>query len=192
VVGAAEPGITRDKALALLNEKLAAQPRLIKHCLATEAIMRRLAPRFDANPDFWGLTGLLHDVDLVEVADDMHRHAAVGAGWLAELGAHPELVAAVRRHNDALGEPRTSALEHALAAAETVTGLIIATALVYPDKKLASVKTKSVAKRYKEKLFAAGADRAIIAECETIGVPLAEFLELSLQAMTEIAPQLDL
>jgi putative nucleotidyltransferase with HDIG domain len=185
-------GITRDKALAMLQEKLASEPRLIKHCLATEAIMRRLAERFDEDPDLWGLTGLLHDVDLAEVGADMQRHAEVGARWLEELGAHPDMVAAIRGHNDALGFARATQLEHALAAAETVTGLIIATALVYPDKRLASVQPKSVAKRFKEKLFAAGADRGIIAECEMIGVPLAEFLELSLRAMTEIAPQLDL
>jgi putative nucleotidyltransferase with HDIG domain len=189
---AKNPGITRDEALALVREKLAAQPNLIKHCLAAEAILRALAPRFDEAPEFWGLAGLLHDVDLVELGDDMSRHAAVAADFLAARGVHPEIVEAIRRHNDALGFPRQSTFDHALAAAETVTGLIVATALVYPDKKLASVKTKSVAKRYKEKHFAAGADRAIIAECEPIGIPLAEFLELSLRAMTEIADQLGL
>ncbi|NLH49108.1 MAG: HDIG domain-containing protein [Myxococcales bacterium] len=185
-------GITRENAYALLAEKLAGQPRLINHCLATEAILRDLAPRFGADPEFWGIGGLLHDIDLGEVGDDMRRHAEVGAGWLDALGVHPEITLAIRKHNDALGLPRATTYEHALAAAETVTGLIIATALVYPDKKLASVKPKSVAKRYKEKLFAAGADRAIIAECETIGVPLAEFLESSLASMTRIADQLGL
>jgi putative nucleotidyltransferase with HDIG domain len=186
------PGITRDEALALVREKLAAQPNLIKHCLASEAIMRALARRVAADPDFWGLAGLLHDLDLGEVGDDAQRHAVVGADFLRARGVHTEIVETIRRHNDFLHLPRETVLDHALAAAETLTGLVIATALVYPDKKLASVKAKSVGKRYKEKHFAAGADRAIIAECEQIGVPLAEFFELGLKAMTEIAAELGL
>lgn len=185
-------GITRENALTLLREKLASEPRLVNHCLAAEAILRALAPRFGEDPEFWGLAGLLHDIDLGEVGADMRRHAAVGADWLAALGVHPEITTAIRKHNDALGQSRETTFEHALAAAETVTGLIVATALVYPDKKLASVKPKSIAKRYKEKQFAAGADRAIIAECETIGIPLVEFLDLSLTAMTGVADQLSL
>jgi putative nucleotidyltransferase with HDIG domain len=185
-------GITRERASALAQEKLGAQPRLLKHCLATEAIMRRLAPRFGADPDLWGLAGLLHDIDLGELGDDMTRHAALAAQWLAAEGAPPEMCDAVRRHNDTLGEPRQTTLDHALAAAETITGLIVACALVMPEKKLAQVKLKSVLKRYKEKAFAAGADRAIIAECETIGAPLAEFAELGLAAMTDIADALEL
>ncbi|HPQ67843.1 MAG TPA: HDIG domain-containing protein [bacterium] len=191
-MAAKDPGITRERALALLSEKLGDLPNLYKHCLASEAIMRALAPRFGEDPEFWGLAGLLHDIDLGEVGDDMSVHAEVGASLLNELGVHPEITGAIRKHNDTLGFPRETTLEHALAAAETVTGLVIATALVYPDKKLASVKPKSVRKRYKEKLFAAGADRAIIAECETIGIPLDEFLELSLQALVGIADDLGL
>jgi len=189
---AKNPGITHERALALLQQKLGALPNLYKHCLASEAIMRVLAPRFGEDPEFWGLAGLLHDIDLGAVGDDMLLHAEVGAAQLAELGVHPEITGAIRKHNDALGFARETTLEHALAAAETVTGLVIATALVYPDKKLTSVKPKSVRKRYKEKLFAAGADRAIIAECETIGIPLDEFLELSLQALVGIADDLGL
>lgn len=186
------PGITREAALALIQEKLANFPNLVKHSLASEAILRAMAPRFDQDPDFWGLTGLLHDLDLGEVGDDMTRHADVGANLLADMGVHPEITTAVRKHNDVLGLIRESNLEHALACAETVTGLVIATALVYPDKKLASVKPKSVRKRYKEKHFAAGANREIIAECELIDIPLDEFLNLSLSALVGIADDLGL
>lgn len=185
-------GISRERALALLHEKLADNDRLIKHCLAAEAIMRALAVKLGEDPDFWGITALLHDIDLGEVGDDMSRHAELGATMLQGLGLHPTAALAIRKHNDQLGLTRDTVFEHALACAETVTGLIIATALVYPDKKLASVKTKSVCKRYQEKAFAAGANRAIIAECEQIGIPLPDFLELSLTAMLPIAPQLGL
>jgi len=185
-------GIPRERALALLQEKLAENDRLVKHCLAAEAIMRALASKLGEDPDFWGITALLHDIDLGEVGDDMSRHAAVGADMLEGMGLHPTAALAIRKHNDHLGLTRDTVFEHALACAETVTGLIIAAALVYPDKKLASVKPKSVQKRYKEKAFAAGADRAIIAECEQIGIPLPEFLELSLTAMQPLAGQLGL
>jgi len=191
-MSANDPGISREQALALVREKLAHNQNLIKHCLASEAIMRELAPRFDADPEFWGLAGLLHDIDLGEVGDDMNTHADVGATMLEQMGVNPEICTAIRKHNDHLGLKRETTLEHALAAAETVTGLVIATALVYPDKKLSSVKPKSVRKRYKEKAFAAGANREIIAECEIIGIELPEFLELSLHALVGIADDLGL
>ena len=185
-------GITRDEALDLLRSHLNA-PNLVKHCLATEAIMRRLAARFGEDPEVWGLAGLLHDVDLEIVGDDMAVHAAKGAAILAEAGVSAGICEVVRRHNaEGLGLARESTFDHALAAAETITGLIVATALVYPDKKLASVKPKSVRKRMKEKNFAAGARREVILECEEIGVPLAEFAELSLEAMRSIAGDLGL
>ena len=79
-----------------------------------------------------------------------------------------------------------------MAAAETITGLIVATTLVYPDRKLTSVKPKSVVKRMKEKAFAASVSRENIIECENIGIPLNEFAELAIDAMKEIAPQLGL
>jgi uncharacterized protein len=181
----------RENALQFLKENIA-NPNLIKHCLATEAIMRKLALHFDEDADLWGLTGLLHDVDLGEVGDDMSRHADVGADWCAERGLPEVACRAIRTHNDALGLGRESTFEHALAAAETITGLIVATSLVYPDKKVASVKPKSVRKRMKEKNFAAGVNRDIIMECEQIGFELGDFIVLSLDAMCEIAEELGL
>jgi predicted hydrolase (HD superfamily) len=113
---------------------------------------------------------------------------------LSERGVDPVIIEAIRLHNlePYPGESRNTALQHGLAAGETITGLIIASALVRPDKKLGSVKVKSVRKRYKEKAFARGANREIIAECEEIGIPLAEFCELSLTAMQGIADQMEL
>lgn len=183
--------MNREDALQFLKQKID-NPNLVNHCLATEAIMRKLAAHFGEDADLWGVTGLLHDVDLGEVGDDMTRHAAVGAGWCADKGLPQVACQAIRTHNDALGLARQSTFEHALAAAETITGLIVATALVYPDKKVTSVKPKSVRKRMKEKHFAAGVNRDIIMECETIGFELTDFIELSLGAMCEIAGELGL
>jgi predicted hydrolase (HD superfamily) len=103
------------------------------------------------------------------------------------------MIDAIRMHNDeAAGKERTTVFQHALAAGETITGLIYATALIYPDKKIASVKYKSVRKRMKEKAFAAGVNREHIMECEQIGIPLDEFIQLSVDAMREVADEIGL
>lgn len=100
---------------------------------------------------------------------------------------------AIVMHNEmATGLARTNTFQHALAAGETITGLVTATTLVYPDKKLASVKAKSVTKRMKQKAFAASVKRENILECEEIGIPIAEFAELSVNAMREISDDLGL
>lgn len=185
-------GITRERALELLHEHLG-NPNLIKHCLASEAVMRGLARHFGEDEELWGLTGLLHDLDVELTENDLSRHTHETVRILRSEGVAEEILEAIRMHNEAAhGDRRSARFHHALAAGETITGLIIATALVYPDKKLASVKPKSVRKRYKEKLFAAGADRTIIAECEQIGIPVPEFCDLCLASMQEIAPQLEL
>ena len=185
-------GITREEALALVRERLKNQ-NLVNHCLATEAVLRTLANRFGADAELWGLAGLLHDLD-AETQPDLRTHTLETAAILKEKGVAPEVIEAIRMHNETAqgGRRRREVFHHALAAGETITGLIVATALVYPDKKLASVQPKSVRKRYKERQFAAGADREIIAECEKIGIPLDEFCEICLWAMQEVAGELGL
>lgn len=185
-------GINRERSLELLNQHLS-NPNLIKHCLASEAVMRTLAKHFGEDEEFWGLTGLLHDLDVELTLDDLALHTHETVRILRAEGVIEEIIEAIRMHNEmAHGDKRTERFHHALAAGETITGLIIAAALVYPDKKLASVKPKSVRKRYKEKLFAAGANREIIAECELIGIPVPDFCDLCLEAMQGIAPDLGL
>ncbi len=185
-------GISRDDALDLLKEHVTS-PNMLKHCLATEAVMRSLAKEFDEDPEKWGLAGLLHDLD-AETQTDLDVHTRETARILRQHGVSTEIIDAIRLHNEQAhpGEKRTTRFQHLLAAGETITGLIVATALVYPDKKLASVKPKSVRKRIKEKAFAAGTNREIIRECETGGVPLDAFCELSLRAMQGIADELGL
>jgi len=185
-------GIDRERALALLQQHLT-NPNLLKHCLASEAVLRRLARHFGEDEELWGLAGLLHDLDAETTADDLALHTHQTVEILRREGVAELIIEAIRMHNEAAHSDRRSArLHHALAAGETITGLISATALVYPDRKLASVKAKSVRKRIKEKAFAAGADREIIRECELIGVPLDEFCEICLVAMQEIAADLGL
>ena len=184
--------ITREQAMLLLHEHVSADV-LIKHALATEAIMRALAGRLGRDPDRWGITGLLHDLDFEQTKDSPERHALVAEQWLRETGCDEEMIQAIKAHNaEVLGIERLSELDLALTAAETMTGMVVTTALVYPDKKLASVKSKSITKRMKEKSFAQGVNRDHIMLCEKIGITLPDFAELSLNAMKNIAEMLDL
>jgi putative nucleotidyltransferase with HDIG domain len=164
----------------------------IKHMLATEAIMRALAKRFGEEEEEWGLTGLVHDIDMELTEGDMSTHSRLGADLVRELGASEAMARAVLCHNEAHGIPRESRLDKALFCADPLTGLITAAALVRPDKKLAGVEAKSVRKRFKEKSFAAGANREQIAQCADLGLELDEFIALGLEAMKGIAPSLGL
>ncbi|MGR3303727.1 MAG: HDIG domain-containing metalloprotein [Candidatus Scalindua sp.] len=182
----------REKALQLLSSHLKNE-NLLKHCLASEAIMRSLARELNTDIEKWGLAGLLHDLDFEKTKDDPATHTLVSSRILEDHGIDSETIKAIKGHNaEALGISRETKLDFALAAAETITGLIIATALIYPDKKLESVKTKSILKRMKEKAFAKSVNREIIKECEHLGIPLERFIEISLKAMQEISHDLGL
>jgi putative nucleotidyltransferase with HDIG domain len=185
-------GIEREGALSLLREHVRNE-NLIKHCIATEAVMMALADRLGEDREKWGLAGLLHDLDVEEVNQDLTRHTLVTERVLRENGVDEDIILAVKMHNEtAHGLKRSEKFHHALAAGETITGLIIATALVYPDKKLNSVKAKSIRKRMKEKAFAAGVNREIIMECEKLGLSLDEFAQICLEAMQRVAQDLGL
>jgi putative nucleotidyltransferase with HDIG domain len=191
-MGRAKWGISNEEAHALIEEFLDAES-MRKHCIASEAIMRALAPRFGADPDMWGLVGLLHDLDYNETRDHMDRHALVTAQILLEKGVDPQIVDAIKYHNaENLGLTRHEPIHFALTAAETITGMISATALVYPDKKVASVVLKSVKKRMKAKEFARSVNRDHILLCEQIGLSLDDFISISLQVMSEISDRLGL
>ena len=181
--------ISHENAVNFLNQHIK-NPNMIKHCLASGAVLKALAQRLNKDQDEWALAGLLHDIDVEITEGDPTRHGPYAAGMLGEM-LSPEAIDAIVMHNEmATGKERTTLFQHALAAGETITGLIMATALVYPDKKLASVKTKSITKRMKEKAFAASVKRENILECELIGIPIQEFAELSLTAMQEISEEL--
>lgn len=183
--------LPRAQALELLHQHLKT-PGTIKHSLASEAVMRALAERLGEDPEVWGQAGLLHDLDIETTGTDLTQHTHRTMEILTGLGLDPQILEAIRLHNEmAHGDRRSQPFHHALAAAETITGLILATAMVYPDKKLTSVVPKSVRKRMKEKAFAAGANREIILECERLGISLDEFCALALTAMQNIAGSLD-
>jgi putative nucleotidyltransferase with HDIG domain len=183
--------MTRDEALDSISVNVENQ-NTVKHMLATEAIMRALARRLGEDEEEWGLTGLLHDIDMELAEGDMSTHSKLGADLVRELGASEAMARAILCHNEAHGIPRETKLDKALFCADPLTGLIIAAALVRPDKKLAGVEASSLRKRFKEKSFAAGANREQISQCTEIGLELDDFIELGLEAMQRIAEDLGL
>ncbi|WP_262485571.1 HD domain-containing protein [Draconibacterium sediminis] len=183
--------ITRDEALEMLKSNVQAE-NMLKHSLASEAVMRAIAKHLERNEDEWGIAGLLHDIDVEITNADPHTHGPY-AEKLLKGKVTDEMLDAIVMHNEvATGKDRCTEFQHALAAGETITGLITATTLVYPDKKLASVKTKSVTKRMKQKAFAASVKRENILECEKIGIPLPEFADLAVNAMRSVSDDLGL
>jgi putative nucleotidyltransferase with HDIG domain len=164
---------------------------MIKHMLATEAIMRALARKLGEDEGEWGITGLIHDIDMELVEGDMSSHSKLGADIAQELGASEAMAHAILCHNEAHGIPRETKLDKALFCADPLSGLITAAALVRPDK-LGGLTTKSVMKRFREKSFAAGINREQVAKCQEIGLELEEFISLGIEAMKRISSQLEL
>lgn len=176
---------SRADALALLEEHLTSD-YLRRHSLATEAVLRALATRLGADIELWGLTGLLHDLDLeIGGEADPTQHARITTRILAERYDFPkEGLDAILAHNgDVLDIPCRSLLDSALTAGESITGLVFATALVLPSKDLAEVKPKSVRKRIKEPRFAAKVSRERIGHWAALRLDEAEFVEIAVTAM---------
>ncbi|MFC2115226.1 HD domain-containing protein [Bacteroidota bacterium] len=184
--------MTREEAWNHLNNNVKNE-KMLYHSLSSEAVLRALARRLGKDEDRWGLAGLLHDIDVEITNADPGLHSLKAKELLMDFNLDEELLDAIRMHNEmATGQLRSTEFQHALAAGETITGLIYATALVYPDRKIASVKPKSIVKRMKQKAFAASVNREVIMECEKIGIPLQEFVEISLDAMKEIGESIGL
>lgn len=184
--------MNREEAFQLLRNYVKDE-RMIIHSLSSEAVLRAIARKLGTDENKYGLAGLLHDID-VELTDaDPKTHGQRSAELLEPFGIEEDIIDAIRMHNEeSAPAERHTTFHHALAAGETITGLIYATTLVYPDKKIASVKYKSVRKRMKEKAFAASVNRENILECEKIGIELDEFIQLSVDAMREISDEIKL
>jgi len=183
--------MNRKEALESVRENVENQ-NLIKHMLAAEAVMRALARRLGEDEETWGLTGLLHDIDVELTAGDMKVHSRLGADLVRELGASEAMAHAILCHNQAHGIPCETSLDKALFCVDPLTGLITAAVMVRADKKLAGLSAKSVLGRFKESRFAAGVDREQLSTCQELGLELGEFIELGLTAMRDIAAALGL
>ena len=181
--------MTREKALELVKSKVKTK-NLIKHMLAVESIMRKLATHLGEDPELWGLTGLLHDLDYDQTVDDSQRHSLLTAEWLKDYDVDDRIIYAIKSHPKKV-EPK-SKMDWSLFATDPLSGLIVAAALMHPTKKLKNVTVEFVLNRFKEKRFAAGASRDDIKACEEIGLPLEKFVELALEGMKEIDKELGL
>jgi len=184
--------LTRNDALLLL-EKYIRNEKMIFHCLASEAVMRGLARHLGQDEEKWGLAGLLHDLDVEITNAEPTVHGTHTEILLRDYNVDPDILDAIRMHNEcSSGKERSTLFQHALAAGETITGLVFATTYVYPDRKLSSVKAKSVVKRMKEKIFAASVKRENILECEKIGIPIDQFAALAIESMLPVADEIGL
>jgi putative nucleotidyltransferase with HDIG domain len=181
--------MNRDEALEFVKSKVRTK-NLVKHMVATEACMRALANHFSEDEGLWSLTGLLHDVDYDQTAKDFPKHGIIGAQMLEELGVDDRIVYAVKAHPGHV--EAKSLMDKALFAVDPLTGLLVAATLMHPTKKLKNVDTQFVLNRFKEKRFAAGADRDTIRTCRNLGLSLEEFISISLEAMKNVADELGL
>jgi putative nucleotidyltransferase with HDIG domain len=183
--------ITREKAWEWVCEWVSNE-NLRKHLLAVESAMRHYARIYGEDEEKWGLAGLLHDIDY-ERYPDSTQHPKVGAQFLREQGVPEEVVEAILGHANWTGVKRKSLMAKALYACDELTGLLVATALVMPSKKLAEVKVDSVLRKMKDKSFARKVDRqAIIDGANELGIPLEEHIANVLKAMQDIAEELGL
>jgi len=181
--------LSRQEALDLVNARLT-KKNLIKHTLAVEAIMRAMAKRFGESEDLWGLAGLLHDLDYELTMNSPERHGRLTVEMLEGLDVPVEAKGAILAH--AGHQARNSLMDKAICCIDPVTGLIVASALMHPSKSIAGIDPDFVGKRFKEKRFAAGANREAIAGCSELGLDLHEFFSVSIEAMSGISRELEL
>ena len=181
----------RDKALSIVREYVKNE-NLIAHMLAVESAMAYYAGVLGQPEEIWRVTGILHDFDW-EIHPSAETHPSEGAPILRNKGVPGEIIQAILAHGDALQYPRTSLLAKGLYACDEITGLITAVALVRPSRSLYDLEASSVKKKWKDKAFAAGANRDEISRgAEELGVPLWEHCDNVIRAMRSIAPALNL
>jgi len=182
---------TRDEAMALLREFNQGEG-LVRHALAVEAVMRHMARKRGADPDVWGIVGLIHDLDYEQFPD---QHCAKTAEILRDRGWPEEFIRAAVSHgwgtcSDV--EPQTD-LEKVLFAIDELTGLVAATALVRPSRSVLDMEARSVQKKWKDKAFAAGVSRDVIARgAERLGVGLPELITDVILGMRTVAAEIGL
>jgi len=189
-VGTKKP--TREEAWALLN-KYNQSDALLKHALAVEAVMAHFAEKFgEEDPEKWRIVGLIHDLDYEKYPEE---HCSKTRELLAEAGWPEDYIRAVQSHGWKICsdvEP-VEKMEKVLYTIDELTGLIVATALMRPSKSLLDLKAKSVKKKFKQKNFAAGVNRAVIEDgLQLLGMDLTEVITETIKGMQAVAEELDL
>ena len=183
--------MNRSNALQIVQEYVK-NINLIRHMLEVESAMRFYAGQFGEDEDLWGITGLLHDYDW-EIHPTLEQHPQEGAPILRQRGVPEVIILAILSHADHTGMPRESPIQKALYACDEITGLITAVALVRPSRSLHDLTAQSVKKKWKDRAFAAGADREEISRAvEEFQVELWQHVDNVILAMRRIAPELGL
>ena len=182
--------MNREDALAIVR-KYTEKDITYRHLISVEGVMRALARHFGEDEDVWGLAGLWHDLDYDQTAEDFDRHTQLTVEWLRAEGFEDERVLnAIVAHKDPAY--RHALIDHAIVHADAVAGLLVACALVRPEK-AAGMKVSSVKKKLKEKSFAPGVEREEIREVEaSIGVPLDDFIGIGIDGLQSVAPEIEL
>lgn len=183
--------LTRNEALALVREYVKNES-LVRHMLSVEAAMRFYAEKFGEDVELWGLVGLLHDFDW-EIHPTAEQHPIEGAPILRACGVDEEIVQAILSHGDHTGVPRDTLMRKALSACDEITGFLTAVALVRPSRSILDLEVSSAKKKWKDRAFAAGANREEIERTTAdFGVELWEHVGNVIAAMRRIAPDLGL
>lgn len=183
--------ITRAFAVEIVSEFIS-KPSLLNHMLSVEAAMRFYAKQLNEDEELWGICGLLHDFDY-QIHPDLNNHPEAGAAILRERGVPEIIVQAILSHGSNTGIPRDTLLRKTLFACDEITGFITACALVRPSKSLLDMEITSIKKKWKDKAFAAGADRSEMEKAaKDLGIDLWKHAENVLSAMREIAHQIGL
>jgi putative nucleotidyltransferase with HDIG domain len=181
--------ISRDESISLVKEHVKNE-NLVNHMIAVGAIMKGLAEHFGEDPELWEAVGILHDIDYETFGEDFSKHGAISAEMVKDL-LPEEAVNAIKRHNELTGNKPETRFDIALLAADAISGIIVANALVRPTK-LEGMKPKSVRGRMKDKSFARQVSRENIMKCEEIGLTFNEFAQISIKAMQSVAPEIEL
>ena len=179
--------IDRAQGYEILKNNLS-NKNLVFHSIAVARVMEKLAESFGKDADKWFMAGLLHDVDYELTKDDPKAHALKARAILAELNLDEDVLHAIEAHSGNV--PLESEIDRHLWAADPITGLIVASALMRPDKKISTITLKSLKKKFKSKAFAKGANREQIASCANFGMEIGEFLQLALDAMASFESEL--
>ena len=181
----------RSEAIKLLHEYTKTDS-LRRHALGVEQAMRKMANKYDGDPDEWGLTGLMHDFDY-EMYPTIEDHPYRGNEILVEKGYPESITNAIMGHATYTGVPRDTEMAKSLFSVDELTGFIFAVTYVRPSKSILEVKPKSVKKKLKQKSFAASVIREdIFQSIEELGVDLTEHIQFVIDALSEKAEELGL
>ncbi len=181
--------ITRAESIELVKENVK-NKNLVNHMIGVGSIMKGLAEHYGEDAQLWEVVGILHDVDYETFGEDFANHGAKSAEMVKDI-LPDDAIKAIRSHNPLTGYNAESRFDIALLAADAISGLIVANALVRPNR-MEGMKAKSIKKRMKDKSFARQVSRENVMKCEEIDIPFSEFATIAIKAMDSVAIEIGL